>query len=59
MADKELIETIYGKYNKFEIMKQSGGTFGSPKFYIFKDGKSYRGPYSNLQDAVEQAKQET
>lgn len=56
MADYKLIETIYGKYHKFEIVKDPGGVFGSPKFYIRRDGEPFKGSYSSLADAVNAAK---
>jgi len=58
MSNNTVVETIYGKYHKFEIVKDSGGVFGSVKFYIRKDGKSFKGSYSRLADAVEAAKSE-
>lgn len=58
MAEKVLVETIYGKRHKFEVVKDSGGVFSGPKFYIRRDGKPFRGPYSALSAAVEAAKQE-
>jgi hypothetical protein len=58
MGDKTVIETIYGKYNKFEIVKDSSGSWSGPKFYIYKDGEYYRGSFSSLKDAVEAAKKE-
>jgi hypothetical protein len=56
--DKIVVETFYGKYSKFEVVKDSSSIFGSPKFYIYKDGKNYRGSFSSLKDAVEAAKKE-
>ena len=58
MANEEVIETIYGKYSKYEVIRESGGVLGSPKFWVYKDGKYHRGPFSSLQDAVEAAKEE-
>jgi hypothetical protein len=58
MANEQIIETIYGKYSKFEIVKDPGGVFSSPKFYIRKDGEWHRGSFSSLRDAVEAAKKE-
>lgn len=57
MGTKEVVETIYGKYSKFEIVKESS-TFGSPRFYIRKNGKPYRGSFSSLSAAVEAARRE-
>ena len=54
MSDKQVVETVYGKYHKFEIVRDSG--FVSTKFYIRRDGKPYKGPYSSLSSAVEAAK---
>lgn len=56
MGDRPVIETIYGKYHKLEIVKDSG--IWSTKFYILKDGESFRGPYSSLSAAVDQARKE-
>lgn len=55
MAKREVIETVYGKYSKFEVVREPGGVFSSPKFYIYKDGDYHRGSYSSLRDAVEAA----
>lgn len=54
---EEHVETLYGKYYKYEIFKKIT-TFGSAKFYIYRDGKYYKGPYSSLSGAVEAAKRE-
>lgn len=56
MSD-QVIETIYGKYNKYEILK-SVGPLGGIKFYLYRDGKPFKGSYSSLADAVEAAKKE-
>jgi len=42
MSEYEVVETIYGKYSKYEVVKESS-VLGSPKFYVRKDGKSHRG----------------
>ena len=57
MGTKTIVETIYGKYSKFEIVKDSG-LLGSPKFYIRKDGHAHRGSFSSLAAAVAAAKKE-
>ena len=57
MSDKELVATIYGKYNKYEIVKTSP-IFGDPEFYIRKNGKPHRGAYASLQAAVRAAEEE-
>lgn len=56
MSNKELIETIYGKYCKYEIVRES--SIFSTKFYIYRDGKYHRGSFSSLADAVEAARKE-
>jgi hypothetical protein len=50
MAEKDVVETVYGKYYKYEIVRDG------VKFY--RDGKYHRGSFSSLHDAVEAAKQE-
>jgi len=52
----EQVKTIYGKYHKFEIVKDYG--VFTTKFYIRRDGEAFRGPYSSLAAAVEAAKRE-
>lgn len=56
MSEKPVVETIYGEFHKFDIVKDSG--LWSTKFYIRKDGKPFKGPYPALTRAVEAAKQE-
>ena len=56
MSD-EVVETVYGKYSKFEVVKKTG-VIESTKFYLLKDGKPFKGPYSSLSDAVEAARRE-
>lgn len=58
MSDLQIIETIYGKYHKFEVVKDPGGVFGSIKYYVRKDGKPFKGSYSSLADAVQAATDE-
>ena len=57
MGDKTVVETIYGKHHKFEVMKESA-IIGSTKYHIYRDGKYHRGSFSSLSDAVEVAKRE-
>lgn len=57
MSDKKVVETIYGKYHKFEIVRDDG-FFGSIKFYVRKDGEPFKGSYSSLSSAVQAAKDE-
>ena len=56
MADQEVIETIYGKHSKYEIVRESG--IFSTKFYIYRNGKYYRGSFDSLATAVEAARRE-
>lgn len=58
MGEPVVVETIYGKYHKFEIIKDPGGVFGSVKFYIRRDGKPFKGSYASLASAVQAAKDE-
>ena len=57
MAQEELVETIYGKYSKFEIIKKTSLLSGI-EFFIRKNGKPYKGGYSSLSSAVNAAKKE-
>ena len=57
MSDLKVVETIYGKHHKFEIVKEPGGVFGDVKFYVRKDGKPFKGSYSSLAAAVQAALQ--
>jgi hypothetical protein len=57
MAKSEVVETVYGKYSKYEIVKKTS-PFGDPKFYVHKDGKPHRGSFSTLRAAVEAAQEE-
>lgn len=57
MSDKTVVETFHGKHHKYEVMKETS-LLGSPKYYIYKDGKYHRGSFSSLRDAVEAAKRE-
>ncbi|MFV0410743.1 MAG: hypothetical protein ACK5LJ_13940 [Paracoccus sp. (in: a-proteobacteria)] len=50
---KTLIETVYGKYSKYEVFRSSG-TF-STDIYLYKDGKNI-GKYSSVEAAVKAAK---
>ena len=56
MSSEEIVEVVYGKYHKFEIVKKSD-VFGT-KFYLRKYGSSYKGSYSRLDAAVNAAKNE-
>ena len=50
---EEVVEVVFGKYSKFEIIKN-----GAASFFISKDGKYHRGTFSSLKVAVEAAKSE-
>ena len=50
MPEGTLVETIYGKYNKYEVYKNSG--FWSTNFKIYKDGKYWK-EVSALDSAIE------
>ncbi len=53
MSEKKLVETIYGKYSKFDIYRSEN--WGTPDFYLRKDGKPWKS-YSTLSAAVAEAK---
>lgn len=53
MATKTVVETVYGKYSKYEIVRKSG--VFTTKFYVRKDGDVATGKFSSLNAAVEWA----
>lgn len=55
---KNVVETIYGKYSKYEIVKDPGGLLSNPSFYIYGDGSYHRGSFSSLAAAVDAARRE-
>jgi hypothetical protein len=57
MAKKEVVETVYGKYSKYEVVKSSGML--STTFSVYKNGAYHRGSFSSLAAAVKAAKEET
>lgn len=56
MSDKTVVHTLFGKYDKYEIVKATG--WWNTKFYIRKGGKPHRGSFSSLKAAVEEAEKE-
>ena len=58
MSDDTVVETVYGKHHKYEIVKKPGGVFSSTEYVIRRDGKHFKGPYKSLSDAVETAKEQ-
>jgi hypothetical protein len=55
MSKKEVVEIVYGKRHKYEIMK-SGGIIASTSFSIHRDGAFWKGSYDSLARAVQVAK---
>ena len=49
MPEGDLVETIYGKYNKYEVYRRSG--VWSTKFRTYKDGKYWK-EHSALDEAI-------
>lgn len=58
MSDKEVVEVIYGKHAKYEIVKKKGSLLSSIEYFIYKNGEYHRGSFSSLSAAVEAAKKE-
>lgn len=57
MASKKVVETIYGKHYKYEIVEKSG--VFSTKYYVRKgDGSIAASSFSSLKAAVEWAKEQ-
>jgi len=42
MSEGTILETIYGKFSKYEILKKSGGVFSDPIFVIRKNGEYWK-----------------
>jgi hypothetical protein len=55
MSDGTIVETIYGKHHRYEIIKNVGWSIS---FSIYRDGKYYKGSYDSLARAVEVARNE-
>lgn len=56
MNVKDVVEVVYGKYHKYEIVKIPGGILSSTTFSIYRDGKYFKGSYRSLSAVVEAAK---
>lgn len=56
MSGKEVVETIYGKRHKYEIIKSPGGFLSNTSFSIYRDGSYWKGSYDSLARAVEVAR---
>ncbi len=57
MAGNDVVETVYGKRYKYEIVRQvGGGMFGGTVFWIYRDGSRWKGHYDSLSKAVEVAR---
>jgi hypothetical protein len=51
---KEVVETIHGKHNKYEVVRETS-TLGNPKYYVKSSDGSTSGTFSSLSDAVDWA----
>lgn len=58
MADKDVVEVIYGKHSKYEIVRSKGNLISSTTYSIHKNGEYHRGSFDSLAKAVEAAKEE-
>lgn len=56
MSGKEVVETVYGKRHKYEIVKSPGGLLSNTSFSIHRDGSYWKGSYDSLARAVEVAR---
>ena len=48
---KEVIETIHGKHNVYEVIKD-GSVIGPTKYYVRSSDSNVSGTFSSLADAV-------
>lgn len=58
MSEKDVVEVVYGKHAKYEIVRSKGGLLTSTTYSIYKNGKYHRGSFDSLARAVEAAKTE-
>jgi hypothetical protein len=58
MSNDTLVETIYGKHHKYEVIKKAGTVLSKISYVIYRDGKYYKGTYDSLARAVEVARGE-
>lgn len=57
VVSKKVVETIYGKHNKYEVFQETS-LLGSPKYYVrCSDGTTTSGTFSSLAKAVEWARE--
>lgn len=54
MSKGKILETIYGRYSKYEIFRRA--TFMGYEFYIYKDGEYWTGTFPSLKAAVQYVK---
>jgi len=51
---KSVVETVYGKHHKYEVIQETS-TFASPQYYVRRSDGKTSGMFSSLADAVEWA----
>jgi hypothetical protein len=51
---KKVVEVIYGKYHKYEVVRNDHGL--SIEILLYRDGKYWKGTYSSVAAAVEAAR---
>jgi len=54
MATTKVVETIYGKHSKYEVVRKK--TAFTTKYYVRKNGDVATGSFKSLNSAVEWAK---
>lgn len=54
MTDRKVIETVYGKHHKYEVVRVDR-TF-STDIVLYRDGEYWKGTYSTVAAAIEAAK---
>lgn len=52
---QEVVETVYGKHEKYEVIRKTS-TLGNPKYFVKSSGGKVSGEFSSLSDAVAWAK---
>ena len=57
MDEKDVVQTVYGKHHRYQIVKHPGA-LSNTTYTIYRDGSVYRGSFSSLKSAVEAAQAE-
>jgi hypothetical protein len=54
----KVVEIIYGKHSKYEIIQVPSGLLSSTSYMIYRNGSYHRGSFSSLSAAVAAARRD-